>query len=82
MVGTQSPWTDIDLYLSLSPQILDGSGHVKYCVDASKPDIGSWLKYIQFAPTAKQHNLTACQIDDQVSGDICSLSWRNADWIF
>ncbi|XP_019741576.1 MDS1 and EVI1 complex locus protein EVI1 isoform X6 [Hippocampus comes] len=47
-------------------QILDGSGHVKYCVDASKPDIGSWLKYIQFAPTAKQHNLTACQIDDQI----------------
>ncbi|KAM9813191.1 MDS1 and EVI1 complex locus protein EVI1-A isoform 6-T6 [Syngnathus typhle] len=47
-------------------QILDGSGHVKYCVDASKPDIGSWLKYVQFAPTAKQHNLTACQIDDQI----------------
>ncbi|XP_077579083.1 MDS1 and EVI1 complex locus protein EVI1 isoform X6 [Stigmatopora nigra] len=47
-------------------QILDGSGHVKYCVDASKPDIGSWLKFIQFAPTAKQPNLTACQIDDQI----------------
>ncbi|XP_061637364.1 histone-lysine N-methyltransferase MECOM isoform X3 [Phyllopteryx taeniolatus] len=47
-------------------QILDGSGHVKYCVDASKPDIRSWLKYIQFAPTAKQHNLTACQVDDQI----------------
>uniref|UniRef100_A0A671XUW8 MDS1 and EVI1 complex locus n=1 Tax=Sparus aurata TaxID=8175 RepID=A0A671XUW8_SPAAU len=46
--------------------ILDGSGHVKFCVDASKPDIGSWLKHIQFAPAAKQHNLTACQIDDQI----------------
>ncbi|XP_005944730.1 histone-lysine N-methyltransferase MECOM isoform X10 [Haplochromis burtoni] len=47
-------------------EILDGSGHVKFCVDASKPDIGSWLKHIQFAPAAKQHNLTACQIDDQI----------------
>nr|XP_020455990.1 MDS1 and EVI1 complex locus protein EVI1 isoform X3 [Monopterus albus] len=47
-------------------KILDGSGHVKFCVDASKPDIGSWLKHIQFAPAAKQHNLTACQIDDQI----------------
>lgn len=45
---------------------MDGSGHVKFCVDASKPDIGSWLKHIQFAPAAKQHNLTACQIDDQI----------------
>ncbi|XP_063763769.1 MDS1 and EVI1 complex locus protein EVI1-A isoform X2 [Eleginops maclovinus] len=47
-------------------EILDGSGHVKFCIDASKPDIGSWLKHIQFAPAAKQHNLTACQIDDQI----------------
>ncbi|XP_029373155.1 histone-lysine N-methyltransferase MECOM isoform X2 [Echeneis naucrates] len=47
-------------------EILDGSGHVKFCVDASKPDIGSWLKHIQFAPAATQHNLTACQIDDQI----------------
>ncbi|XP_033970493.1 histone-lysine N-methyltransferase MECOM isoform X6 [Trematomus bernacchii] len=47
-------------------EILDGSGHVKFCVDASKPDIGSWLKLVQFAPAAKQHNLTACQIDDQI----------------
>ncbi|XP_028274715.1 MDS1 and EVI1 complex locus protein isoform X12 [Parambassis ranga] len=47
-------------------EILDGSGHVKFCVDASKPNIGSWLKHIQFAPAAKQHNLTACQIDDQI----------------
>uniref|UniRef100_A0A674CGT6 MDS1 and EVI1 complex locus n=1 Tax=Salmo trutta TaxID=8032 RepID=A0A674CGT6_SALTR len=46
--------------------ILDGSGHVKFCVDASEPDIGSWLKHIQFAPTALQHNLTPCQIDDQI----------------
>ncbi|XP_039987330.1 histone-lysine N-methyltransferase MECOM isoform X4 [Xiphias gladius] len=47
-------------------EILDGSGHVKFCVDASKPDIRSWLKHIQFAPSARQHNLTACQIDDQI----------------
>ncbi|XP_011481121.1 MDS1 and EVI1 complex locus protein EVI1 isoform X4 [Oryzias latipes] len=47
-------------------EILDGSGHVKFCVDASKPDTGSWLKHIQFAPTATQHNLTACQVDDQI----------------
>uniref|UniRef100_A0AAQ5YLA9 MDS1 and EVI1 complex locus n=2 Tax=Amphiprion ocellaris TaxID=80972 RepID=A0AAQ5YLA9_AMPOC len=47
-------------------EILDGSGHVKFCVDASKPDIGSWLKHIQFAPAARQHNLRACQIDDQI----------------
>ncbi|XP_041659291.1 histone-lysine N-methyltransferase MECOM isoform X4 [Cheilinus undulatus] len=47
-------------------EILDGSGHVKFCVDASEPDSGSWLKHIQFAPVAEQHNLTACQIDDQI----------------
>ncbi|XP_029536676.1 histone-lysine N-methyltransferase MECOM-like isoform X4 [Oncorhynchus nerka] len=47
-------------------EILDGSGHVKFCVDASEPDIGSWLKHIQFSPTAHQHNLTPCQIDDQI----------------
>ncbi|KAG7267561.1 hypothetical protein CRUP_006467 [Coryphaenoides rupestris] len=46
-------------------QISDGPGHVKFCADASKPDTGSWLKHIQFAPLSKQHNLTACQIDDQ-----------------
>uniref|UniRef100_A0A673XW46 MDS1 and EVI1 complex locus n=1 Tax=Salmo trutta TaxID=8032 RepID=A0A673XW46_SALTR len=51
---------------STSLQILDGSGHVKFCVDASEPDIGSWLKHIQFSPTAHQHNLTPCQIDDQI----------------
>ncbi|CAL8333471.1 unnamed protein product [Boreogadus saida] len=45
--------------------ISDGPGHVKLCVDASKPDTGSWLKHIQFAPVNKQHNLTACQLDDQ-----------------
>ncbi|KAM6946404.1 histone-lysine N-methyltransferase MECOM isoform 2-T2 [Aplochiton taeniatus] len=47
-------------------EIVDGAGHVKFCVDASEPDIGSWLKHIQFAPPAHQHNLTACQIDDQI----------------
>lgn len=67
-------WSDTDRNLHLSfflsfLQILDGSGHVKFCVDASKPDTGSWLKHIQFAPTTTQHNLTACQVDDQVCGD-------------
>ncbi|XP_012989573.2 histone-lysine N-methyltransferase MECOM isoform X7 [Esox lucius] len=47
-------------------EILNGSGHAKFCVAASKPDIGSWLKHIQFAPTAHQHNVTRCQIDDQI----------------
>ncbi|XP_007573651.1 MDS1 and EVI1 complex locus protein EVI1 isoform X2 [Poecilia formosa] len=47
-------------------EILDGSGHVKFCLDASKPDAGSWLKHIQFAPAATQHNLRACQIDEQI----------------
>ncbi|KAK7883353.1 hypothetical protein WMY93_029527 [Mugilogobius chulae] len=47
-------------------EILDSSGHVKFCVDASKPDIGSWLKHVQFAPVSEQHNLTACQIDEKI----------------
>ncbi|XP_033832626.1 histone-lysine N-methyltransferase MECOM isoform X6 [Periophthalmus magnuspinnatus] len=47
-------------------EILDSSGHVKFCVDASKPDIGSWLKHIKFAPVSERPNLTACQIDDQI----------------
>uniref|UniRef100_A0A8C6SRX5 MDS1 and EVI1 complex locus n=2 Tax=Neogobius melanostomus TaxID=47308 RepID=A0A8C6SRX5_9GOBI len=54
------------LLSSLHFFILDGSGHVKFCVDASKPDIGSWLKHVQFAPASEQHNLTACQVDDQI----------------
>lgn len=54
------------MLLSNNNTILDGSGHVKFCVNASKPDIGSWLKHVQFAPAAEQHNLTACQIDDQI----------------
>lgn len=46
--------------------ILDGLGHVKFCVDASQPEIGSWLKHVQFAPVPQQPNLNACQIDDQI----------------
>uniref|UniRef100_A0A8C5HVT1 C2H2-type domain-containing protein n=1 Tax=Gouania willdenowi TaxID=441366 RepID=A0A8C5HVT1_GOUWI len=42
------------------------SGHVKFCVDASRPDSGSWLKYIHFSPATQEHNLTACQINDQI----------------
>ncbi|KAL4648502.1 MDS1 and EVI1 complex locus protein EVI1 isoform X6, partial [Arapaima gigas] len=47
-------------------EVLDESGHVKFCADASRSDTGSWLKHIQFAPLGHQHNLTACQIDDQI----------------
>uniref|UniRef100_A0A3P8UQK5 MDS1 and EVI1 complex locus n=1 Tax=Cynoglossus semilaevis TaxID=244447 RepID=A0A3P8UQK5_CYNSE len=47
-------------------EILDGSGHVKYCVDASDPDLRSWLKHVQFAPEAGQHNVTSCQEDGQI----------------
>ncbi|XP_028319742.1 MDS1 and EVI1 complex locus protein isoform X3 [Gouania willdenowi] len=47
-------------------EILDRSGHVKFCVDASRPDSGSWLKYIHFSPATQEHNLTACQINDQI----------------
>ncbi|KAJ3590492.1 hypothetical protein NHX12_008443, partial [Muraenolepis orangiensis] len=50
--------------------VSDGPGHVKFCVDASKRDTGSWLKHIQFAPVTKQHNLTACQLDDQKPKDL------------
>ncbi|KAJ8397279.1 hypothetical protein AAFF_G00441130 [Aldrovandia affinis] len=46
--------------------VLDELGHVKFCSDASQPDIGSWLKHVQFAPLAQQHNLTACQREDQI----------------
>ncbi|XP_034024020.1 LOW QUALITY PROTEIN: histone-lysine N-methyltransferase MECOM [Thalassophryne amazonica] len=49
-----------------SCEILDGSGHVKFCADASRPDIRTWLKHIQVAPATEQHNVTACQIDDQI----------------
>nr|XP_015217224.1 PREDICTED: MDS1 and EVI1 complex locus protein EVI1 isoform X3 [Lepisosteus oculatus] len=47
-------------------EILDEFGNVKFCVDASEPDIGSWLKYIQFAQLCDLHNLVACQINDQI----------------
>ncbi|XP_066565788.1 MDS1 and EVI1 complex locus protein EVI1 isoform X4 [Amia ocellicauda] len=47
-------------------EISDEFGNVKFCVDASEPDIGSWLKYIQFAQLYDQHNLVACQINDQI----------------
>ncbi|XP_056905963.1 histone-lysine N-methyltransferase MECOM isoform X6 [Takifugu flavidus] len=41
-------------------------GRVKFSADANKPDLGSWLMYIQFASLAQQHNLTLCQVDDQI----------------
>lgn len=47
-------------------QILDEFCNVKFCIDASQADVGSWLKYIRFAGCQDQHNLVACQVDDQV----------------
>ncbi|KAM9542715.1 histone-lysine N-methyltransferase MECOM isoform 8-T9 [Guaruba guarouba] len=47
-------------------EILDEFCNVKFCIDASQPDIGNWLKYIKFAGCYNQHNLVACQISDQI----------------
>ncbi|XP_063518476.1 histone-lysine N-methyltransferase MECOM isoform X14 [Pongo pygmaeus] len=47
-------------------EILDEFYNVKFCIDASQPDVGSWLKYIRFAGCYDQHNLIACQINDQI----------------
>ncbi|XP_024608895.1 MDS1 and EVI1 complex locus protein isoform X7 [Neophocaena asiaeorientalis asiaeorientalis] len=47
-------------------EILDEFCNVKFCIDASQPDVGSWLKYIRFAGCYDQHNLVACQINDQI----------------
>ncbi|XP_067594082.1 histone-lysine N-methyltransferase MECOM isoform X7 [Pseudorca crassidens] len=47
-------------------EILDEFCNVKFCIDASQPDVGSWLKYIKFAGCYDQHNLVACQINDQI----------------
>lgn len=47
-------------------KILDEFCNVKFCIDASQPDVGSWLKYIRFAGCYDQHNLVACQINDQI----------------
>uniref|UniRef100_A0A8C5K7L1 MDS1 and EVI1 complex locus n=1 Tax=Jaculus jaculus TaxID=51337 RepID=A0A8C5K7L1_JACJA len=47
-------------------KILDEFCNVKFCIDASQSDVGSWLKYIRFAGCYDQHNLVACQINDQI----------------
>ncbi|KAK9401289.1 histone-lysine N-methyltransferase MECOM 1 [Crotalus adamanteus] len=47
-------------------KILDEHYNVKFCVDASQPDVGNWLKYIKFAGCYYQPNLVACQISDQI----------------
>uniref|UniRef100_A0A8C3CEK4 MDS1 and EVI1 complex locus n=1 Tax=Cairina moschata TaxID=8855 RepID=A0A8C3CEK4_CAIMO len=49
-----------------SSTILDEFCNVKFCIDASQPDVGNWLKYIKFAGCYNQHNLVACQISDQI----------------
>ncbi|XP_063085084.1 histone-lysine N-methyltransferase MECOM isoform X11 [Cavia porcellus] len=57
-------------------EILDEFCNVKFCIDASQPDVGSWLKYIRFAGCYDQHNLVACQINDQEQ----ELSLRHRVW--
>ncbi|XP_039769225.1 histone-lysine N-methyltransferase MECOM isoform X7 [Ornithorhynchus anatinus] len=47
-------------------EVLDEFCNVKFCLDASQPDVGSWLKYIKFAGCYDRHNLVACQINDQI----------------
>ncbi|KAJ8280548.1 hypothetical protein GJAV_G00056130 [Gymnothorax javanicus] len=47
-------------------EVRDELGHVKFCSNASQPDIRSWLKHVQFAPLAHQHNLAACQREGQI----------------
>lgn len=54
---------------SLSACLYQDSGHGKSSADATKPDAESWLMYIQFASLPQQHNLSLCQVDDQVCGD-------------
>ncbi|KAM6443237.1 histone-lysine N-methyltransferase MECOM isoform 6-T12 [Liasis olivaceus] len=47
-------------------EVLDEYYNVKFCIDASQPDVGNWLKYIKFAGCYHQPNLVACQISDQI----------------
>ncbi|XP_077204590.1 histone-lysine N-methyltransferase MECOM isoform X11 [Paroedura picta] len=47
-------------------EILDEYYNVKFCIDASQPDVGNWLKYIRFAGCYTQSNLVACQISNQI----------------
>uniref|UniRef100_A0A8C6J9U3 Uncharacterized protein n=1 Tax=Melopsittacus undulatus TaxID=13146 RepID=A0A8C6J9U3_MELUD len=54
------------IYWYVLNPILDEFCNVKFCIDASQPDVGNWLKYIKFAGCYNQHNLVACQISDQI----------------
>ncbi|KAM9315581.1 histone-lysine N-methyltransferase MECOM [Gastrophryne carolinensis] len=48
-------------------EILDQhDGTVKFCINASQPDVGNWLKFIRFAGYYQKHNLVACQLDEQI----------------
>ncbi|KAM6122129.1 LOW QUALITY PROTEIN: histone-lysine N-methyltransferase MECOM [Pterocles gutturalis] len=62
-VGEQRPHLKDSSY---GWEILDEFCNVKFCIDASQPDVGNWLKYIKFAGCYNQHNLVACQISDQI----------------
>ncbi|XP_066181808.1 histone-lysine N-methyltransferase MECOM isoform X6 [Sylvia atricapilla] len=62
-VGEQRPHLKDPCY---GWEILDEFCNVKFCIDASQPDVGNWLKYIKFAGCYNQHNLVACQISDQI----------------
>ncbi|XP_053566094.1 histone-lysine N-methyltransferase MECOM [Bombina bombina] len=46
--------------------VLDEDCNVKFCIDASQPDVGNWLKFIKFAGYYHSHNLVACQLNDQI----------------
>uniref|UniRef100_A0A8D2LLL2 MDS1 and EVI1 complex locus n=2 Tax=Varanus komodoensis TaxID=61221 RepID=A0A8D2LLL2_VARKO len=54
------------IYETIGRHILDEYYNVKFCIDASQPDVGNWLKYIRFAGCYNQPNLVACQIRDQI----------------
>ncbi|XP_069831339.1 histone-lysine N-methyltransferase MECOM isoform X1 [Dendropsophus ebraccatus] len=47
-------------------EILDEHCNVKFCINASQPDVGNWLKFIRFAGYYHQHNLVPYQLNDQI----------------
>ncbi|KAM8953493.1 histone-lysine N-methyltransferase MECOM isoform 3-T3 [Pelodytes ibericus] len=47
-------------------EVLDEHCNVKFCIDASQPDVGNWLKFIKFAGIYEEHNLVASQLNEQI----------------
>ena len=56
--------------LSLSLQVVDEMGNVKFALDSgSEAACSTWLKYVRCAPSFEEQNLAACHLTgDQVSG--------------